>query len=115
MIRTSTRRILLCGYVVVMLAALFLPVPDMTDYVPRDFDKVVHIGLFVGLAALSAWNASGSRGRRVMVAVGAALLFGAFTELLQGALPYRTGDPLDLAADLAGGIIGGLLGSLFPE
>lgn len=116
MIRSSTRRILLYGYVAVMLAALLLPVPDVPGYAPGNFDKLAHIGLFMGLALLLAWTTTGPLRRRVVVAVMGTVLFGAFTELLQGALPYRSGDPLDLAADLAGGIIGGLLGArLLPR
>lgn len=114
MVSRLTRRLLLGGYVAVMLAALLLPVPRAPDYVPGDFDKLAHIGLFAGLALLAAWNARGGRGRRVLVALGAAILLGALTEALQGVLPYRTGDPLDMVADLAGGLTGGLLGSLMP-
>lgn len=115
MIPLSTRRILLYGYVALLLAALLLPVPDVPGYTPGNLDKLAHVGLFVGLAALAAWNAGGPRGHRVLVAMGVAVLVGALTELLQGALPYRSGDPLDLAADLAGGLLGGVLGTLFSR
>jgi len=95
-----------------MLAALLLPVPRPPDYVPGDFDKLAHVGLFAGLGLLAALNARGARGRRALVALGGTVLFGALTEVMQGVLPYRTGDPLDLVADLAGGLLGALLGSL---
>jgi hypothetical protein len=52
--------------------------------------------------ALVGWNARG--GRRA----GSVLWL---TEVLQSLLPYRSGDPMDLAAGAAGAVVGAVLGA----
>ena len=106
------RRTLLAGYVAAMLAALLMPVPATPSYLPGAFDKLAHVGLFLGFAVLAAWNARGGRGWRGLVALGSAAAFAAVIEVLQALLPYRSGDPLDLVAGVAGGIVGAVVGGL---
>ena len=60
----AVRRAVMRGYVAVMLAALLMPVPAAPSYVPGDFDKLAHVGLFLGFAGLAAWNVRGGRSRR---------------------------------------------------
>jgi VanZ family protein len=109
--KPATRRLILGAYVAVMLAALLMPVPATPSYVPGDFDKVAHVGLFLGFAALVAWNARGGRQSRALGAVAWAVAFAGLTEVLQSLLPYRSGDPMDLVAGVAGAIVGAVLGA----
>jgi VanZ family protein len=106
----ATRRIILGGYVAFMLAALFMPVPA-TPSLPGNFDKVAHVGLFFGFAGLVGWNARGGRGSRGLRALAWAVAFAGLTEVLQSLLPYRSGDPMDLAAGAAGAVVGAVLGA----
>jgi VanZ family protein len=111
MLRSALRRTALGGYVAAMLAALLLPVPDTPSYVPGAFDKLAHVGLFLGFALLAAWNARGSRGLRTVTAFGAGALLAALVEVVQSPLPYRSGDVVDLAAGVVGALLGATLGA----
>jgi len=108
----AVRRVVLGGYVAAMLAALLMPVPATPSYLPGDFDKLAHVGLFLGFAVLAAWNARGGRGWRTLGALGWAAGLAALIEVLQSMLPYRSGDPLDFVAGVAGALVGAVLGSL---
>jgi len=108
----APRPAVLGGYVAAMLAALLMPVPATPAYLPGGFDKLVHVGLFLGFALLLAWTAQGLRERRTLVAFGSTAAFAALVEVLQLLLPYRSGDVVDLAAGVAGGLIGAVLGGL---
>lgn len=112
---SALRRATLGAYVAAMAVALFVPLPDPPSYLPGDFDKAVHIGMFLGFAALAAWNARGGWGRRMLVALGSAALFAAVVELLQAPLPYRSGDPADFLAGVAGGLLGAAIGARFTK
>jgi VanZ family protein len=68
-------------------------------------DKVVHLGLFGTLAALSA-RALGGTPRTWWPALLGAMLFGAFTEFEQSFIPSRSMDLGDFLADSAGAAIG---------
>jgi len=105
------RRLVLGGYVAAMLAALLMPVPATPSFVPGDFDKVAHVGLFLGFGLLAAWNARGGRRSRALGAFAWAVALAGLTEALQSLLPYRSGDPMDLVAGVAGAIIGAVLGA----
>lgn len=112
MVVLSTRRILLGIYLAVLLAVLLVPVPAVPIATAGQLDKVAHVGLFLTLGFLATWSAPGGRMRRIRTALLVVVAWGVLTELIQGLLPYRSGDPLDLAADLTGGLIGALAGSL---
>ena len=80
---------------------LFWPRPAGGPLFPSS-DKVVHLGLFLLLAAAARWRFGALR--RVLVAV---LVYAAVSELVQAvALDNRSGDVLDLLADAAGAVLG---------
>jgi VanZ family protein len=103
------------GYVAAMLAAFLMPIPYTPDYFPGAFDKLVHLGLFLGFAVLVAWRTRGLRKRRILVAFGSTAAFAGLVEVLQLLLPYRSGDLVDLVAGVAGGVVGAALGALTRE
>lgn len=112
MIRSSSLRSAVLGtYVVAMLAVFLMPVPPSPASVPAQFDKLVHVALFMGLVLLLLWSTSPARPHRVVVTLGAAVALAAVIEALQAMLPYRNGDLVDFAAGAAGALLGALLGS----
>jgi VanZ family protein len=70
-------------------------------------DKLLHALAFAGLAVLALFGlSSGSLRRRQVVAVCLSTGAGGLLELIQLALPYRSGDWLDLLADAVGALVG---------
>ena len=100
------------GLLALVLALTLLPPallwPDdvsASDWLPAA-DKWAHGLTF---AALAAWFC-GQYPRRDYLRIGLGLTgFGAVTEILQGAVGYRSMDVLDFAADAAGVLIGMLV------
>jgi VanZ family protein len=76
---------------------------------PPESDKVVHIVLFGGLAALWAWSLRAWRGRALVVVAAAVALYGGLLELAQGLTTYRTADWNDFFADAIGCAVAGAL------
>ncbi|MDH4042980.1 MAG: VanZ family protein [Gemmatimonadota bacterium] len=104
----SFRSAVLVAYVAVMLVALLMPVPS--SLAPGgQFDKLVHVALFMGLALLVVWSAGPGRPHRIGVALGTAVALAAVIEVLQAVLPYRSGDIVDFAAGAVGAGIGAFL------
>jgi VanZ family protein len=65
-------------------------------------DKVVHAGLFAALAGTAYWRFGPTR-----AALGAVLGYAALSEAIQWlALPHRSGDVRDVAADALGALLG---------
>jgi VanZ family protein len=99
------RHLLLGAYVVVLLGATLAPLPA-GSYAPSGFDKLVHVGLFGGLAFLvyyyegepTLWGAL----RSFALASGAAIMI----EVLQALLPFRNADFKDFVAGLLGAALG---------
>lgn len=82
--------------------------PDAAGGVPHA-DKLVHAGIFFGLAVLTAgWRVSrgDSIPRARWVTLGLCLLYAAGDELTQLLTENRHADPLDFAADAAGTLLG---------
>ncbi len=102
------RRFVLPAYVVGLLLLMFVPVPPMPSYLPGDFDKVVHVGLFLVLAALAYASGLGGRGPAVTLIVVASAGLAAVIEVVQSQLPYRSGDPKDFIAGTLGALVGAL-------
>jgi VanZ family protein len=98
------------GYVLVMVVVFLLPVPptpvDEFSYV----DKLVHFGIFLGFALLFYLDRHQGAWKTFLIATA----FAGGVELLQGILPYRSGDWLDFAAGAAGAGVGAVL-LLFSE
>lgn len=84
----------------VSAVVLFAPSPGGGDSF-TGADKVVHALLFAVLAA--AASARLGRGRGVL---GAVLAYAVLSELVQVALPTRSGDLLDVVADVVGALVG---------
>jgi VanZ family protein len=98
------RHLLVTGYLLLLLAATLAPVPDVGD-APSGSDKLVHVGLFGGLAFLIYWFETeptwAGAVRAFGWATGAALLI----EVLQALLPFRNADLIDFLAGLLGAIL----------
>jgi VanZ family protein len=92
------RHKVLVGYVLVMVVVFLMPVPptpvDEFNYI----DKLVHFGIFLGFALLFYLDQHRGVWRTFLIAIA----FAGGVELLQGILPYRSGDWLDFAAGAAG-------------
>lgn len=99
----------LLGTVVLFLAPVGEP-PGLVAQIPVDSDKVAHFILVALLAVLIRWNLADSKWRGT-IAVLVACGYAAIIELLQSALPHRTGDPYDLVAGALGAVVGvGIVG-----
>lgn len=102
---TTQKRLLLAVYAVAVLGLTLAPTPGVST--PFDnLDKVVHGGLFGGLALLVYWNFTTRRG--LGLAVVASLAAAALIELAQKLLAYRSDDFLDLLAG-GGGVAVGII------
>lgn len=70
-------------------------------------DKLLHALAFAGLSVLALFaQTEGSTRRRQLLAASVSIAVGGLLELVQTALPYRSGEWLDLVADAAGAILG---------
>jgi len=88
--------------VVVSLVVLFAPSGGGAGSLFPESDKVVHLLLFAALAATTRWRFGPD-----LIGLAAVAGFAVLSELVQaGALPSRSGDPLDVVADLAGAALG---------
>jgi VanZ family protein len=92
----------LLSYVLVMLLVFLLPVPAGPLEPTKYFDKVVHLGIFLGFAVLFHLARSAGVAQTLLASVA----FAATIEMLQSLVPYRDGDWYDLAAGALGGSIG---------
>lgn len=91
------------AYVAFTMTLLFAPVTGSLPSTFFDgFDKVVHFGLFMGIAGLGYWTVPSLR---LAIAFGVVMAGG--TELLQGPLAYRTADLWDFLAGSGGSLAGG--------
>lgn len=72
-----------------------------------EFDKLIHLGLFLVLALLWLPALSGGRIDRGMAILAVILAFSVVSEIYQGILPFgRQADMLDAAADSVGAVAG---------
>jgi VanZ family protein len=78
-------------------------------------DKIAHFGAYAIFAVLLSLSIEiGSPGKRIVVAVIGAALFGGLMELLQAIMGIgRTFDLIDMVANLIGAILGGVLYGIF--
>ncbi|HWA74841.1 MAG TPA: VanZ family protein [Polyangiaceae bacterium] len=80
------------------------PLPTVTFVAT---DKLLHALAFAGLAVLAFFGlGTGSLRRRQVLSVCLSTAAGGLLELIQTALPYRSGDWLDLLADAIGAVVG---------
>jgi VanZ family protein len=101
--RTSGRtKLLALAWLLVVVAVLWMPPPDVPKLRIPGLDLFVHFFLFLGLGVL--WSRSGLGPITVILGAGLVALV---TELTQGFLPWpRTPSGLDAAADVAGALVG---------
>ena len=102
---SNIRRALLVAYIVVLLAVTLAPVPGSV-YPPSGFDKLVHVGLFGGLAFLIMWNLGSWRRVTIVEALGVTVVAAILIEVLQGMLPFRNADTRDFLAGTVGALLG---------
>lgn len=98
-------RIALLAYAALLFALTLGPLPAMRQVysVVPIVDKLVHAGLFAGLAALLYWNLGMiGRGGRLFWAVAMSAVVAGLIEILQAPLPYRSAEWLDFLAGTAG-------------
>ena len=105
------RRTVTTGYLALITALLFAPgstFEDIDRWLPHQ-DKVVHVAIFLGLAALVRWSIPGERGDRWprLAALAAVMLYAASVEALQ---PQLTTGRLFELSDLASNCLGTLAG-----
>jgi VanZ family protein len=103
------------AWAIFILVVCIIPVPDIPAPPKLNADKLFHAAVYAFLAFVLA---SGfyrqyrfpSLGRHaVKSAFLFAMFYGAFIELVQGALPYRSMDIFDLLANTAGALAGSLI------
>jgi VanZ family protein len=81
--------------------------PFAAGLVPAPWDKLAHIAVYGGITAL-LWIGTG--GRMTFTVIAAVVAIGGLDELHQAAVPGRSADGADFAADvLAGVLTGGLM------
>jgi hypothetical protein len=91
-------RLVLATYCVALLMLLLFPFAGPGfRLLGVESDKWMHFALFGGLAVLLRWNLSENR-HAVFVAVGAAFVVAAATEVAQGLLAYRSAEFMDLVS-----------------
>ena len=96
------RRTAFGAYLAWLLVLLLAPVAQRfpSNYY-TSFDKVLHLGLFFGLALLGYLNVPS-----IMAVTAFAVVVAGGTELLQGVTAYRSSELWDFVADLVGTGIG---------
>lgn len=102
------RRAVLGGYLVALLIATLAPLPS-TAYelaVGAGLDKLVHLVLFGGLTLVLYWNLVPWGGASALHVAGIPALLAGVIELVQGPLPYRSGDVWDLVWGVVGAVVG---------
>ena len=99
-------RLLVAVYMIALTGLLMFPMagPDF-QLLGVEADKWMHVALFGGLAVLLRWNLSELR-YAVFIAVGAAFVVAAATEIAQGLVAYRNAELMDLWAGLLGAVVG---------
>lgn len=104
-------RLAMIALLAVLAANLFYhgAQPYAVGLIPSPWDKLAHLTLFGGLAAL-AWIALGARGAGAHLgAIAIAVAIGLLDESVQSLLPGRSVDVVDVAADVGGAALTVLL------
>ncbi len=100
------RRIVFAAYLGLVGFATLAPLSGGVYGPFAEFDKLIHVGLFAGVAFLMLWaEKSGLDPKTVTVIVVTAALAG-LIELIQGVLPFRAMDGWDFLAGVIGAVIG---------
>lgn len=100
------RRVIFAVYVAWVLMLTLAPLPSEAGRLPDWFDKVAHLGLLAGFAALLHWNLVGRHQGIATVVLASGAAFAAGIELAQGPIAFRTGDTWDFVWGVAGAAVG---------
>lgn len=87
----------------------YLPGPQALFSFQDKFEHVAAYALLGWLYAMALTGRARAPRRRVLLAAGLALLYGASDEFHQSLVPGRDANPADLAADGIGGLAGAFL------
>jgi VanZ family protein len=107
----TVRRLVFLAYLVCVLGATLAPLSGEAYEAVSGLDKLVHVLLFGGVAALLCWNLLPLNTRAATSVFAITVAFAGLIELVQSVLWYRSGDLWDLVAGAVGALIGV---SLFP-
>jgi len=111
-IRKAVRRTIFFIYLLLVLAATLAPLSGDMYVAVSGFDKLVHLGLFAGLAFLLYWSRKGEGEPIPTSAVVFSAALAGLIEIVQSPLRYRSGDWEDFVAGSVGAILGGTLALL---
>ncbi len=100
------RRLVFLAYVFTVLGATLAPLSGGTYDAVSGLDKLVHVGLFGGVAVLLCWNLDSVSLKTTRFVLLLTTAFAAVIELVQGQLWYRSGDYWDLLAGALGAALG---------
>jgi VanZ family protein len=106
--RNFVRALWITAMLLVLVTAL-IPVPTLRE-LPSHTDKLVHLLCYFVLGLLAVLSQRGSGAR--LAAATAMAAFGIVVELLQGLLPWRSFEWMDIVANVAGVAIGSVTGLL---
>ncbi|MFC1639873.1 VanZ family protein [Gemmatimonadota bacterium] len=102
----AVRKLVFAAYVAAVLGATLAPLSSDAYDVVSGLDKLVHVGLFGGVAVLLCWNLDSVSLQTARFVVLLTTAFAAVIELVQGRLWYRSGDYWDLLAGAVGAVLG---------
>lgn len=97
------------AYAGAIIALSSIPGRSLPESPAENFDKLVHAGIYAGLAALvcRAWWIAGRRSiAAALLAAACAAAFGGLDELYQSFTPGRFSSVADLVADAVGACLG---------
>ena len=100
------RKLVFAAYVATVLGATLAPLSSDAYDVVSGLDKLVHVGLFGGVATLLCWNLNSVSAQTARFVLLLTTAFAAVIELIQGRLWYRSGDYWDLLAGALGAVFG---------
>ncbi len=106
MIRHTVRTAVFTVYVMLVLAATLAPLSGDMYSAVSGLDKLVHVGLFAGVAFLLYWSQKSTGEPSPVSAVGPTTILAGLVEIFQAMLGYRSGDFWDFIAGALGAVIG---------
>ena len=110
MIRRALRRTVFFAYIALVFASTLAPLSGDMYRAVSGLDKLAHVVLFSGVAFVTYWSQKAAGEPSPLFAAGFAAAMAALIELIQSALPYRSGDIWDFFAGLLGAVLGAAVG-----
>jgi VanZ family protein len=106
--RNFVRALWIAAMLLVLVTAL-MPVPILRE-LPSHTDKLVHLLCYFVLGLLAVLSQRGPGAR--IAAAAAMAAFGIVVELLQGLLPWRSFEWMDIVANVCGVALGGVTAAI---